>query len=553
MDIGTWQFAISLALALVVQFLCSPELFATMTLFGCMIIGIAWLQASREIRVRINSVMIGAGYGYVLALLVVSPYFYYMFFLSRPFQGPLWSDRMLSSDLLNFLIPTPLNELGRIPFFDRISAPFNWGLPSEEVAFLNWPLCAMAVLFTRKHFEEQRGRVLADSLVIILVCSLGPALVIRGYATKIRLPWSILGRSVLNNAAPARFCMYAFLIFAVMASIWLSSARIRPHFKLAVAAAIVACQLPNLSAGYWVSSIRTPQFFQTGLYRDYLTQGQTVFIFPVWPLNDSMVWQAQTHMYFNLGQGPGPWPADQAKWPIVDSFLRQLFIPDAPEQFRAYLLNHKVGVVIVSDNQLPTWGRLISTLGIPITVGGVSLYKVLPPSTANPLYTVADMRKRFDNERFAMLLTAVQKYLSRGGDPKDLLANDFDRLELIPKDDLIGAPPFPVLRHPEENWWRVPNFKYGMFLFVTDEHLIVLGEQAWQPVAQKLIGSYRGTATEADFIPPPGSTAPKDDQIGVVVMSFTREQLAKAAAIANASLLKERDAKPETAENHTGS
>jgi hypothetical protein len=92
-----------------------------------------------------------------------------------------------------------------------------------------------------------------------------------------------------------------------------------------------------------------------------------------------------------------------------------------------------------------------------------------------------------------------------------------------------------------------------MFLFVTDEHLIVLGEQAWQPVAQKLIGSYRGTATEADFIPPPGSTAPKDDQIGVVVMSFTREQLAKAAAIANASLLKERDAKPETAENHTGS
>jgi len=326
---------------------------------------------------------------------------------------------------------------------------------------------------------------------------------------------------------------------------------LRPQFKLAVAAAIVACQLPNLSAAYWVSPFRTPEFFRTGLYRDYLAKGQTVFIFPVWPINDSMVWQAQTDMYFNIAQGPGAWPAEVAKWPIVDSFFRQLFIPDAAEQFRAYLVNHKVSVVIVSDNQLPIWGRLISPLGIPITVGGVSLYKV-PESAANPLYTLADMRKRFDNERFAMLLTAVQKYLLRGGNPKDLLANDFDRLDLIPKDDLIGAPPSPGLRHPEENWWRVPNFKYGMYLFVTDEHLIVLGEQAWQPVAQKLIESYRGTPTEADFISPYGSTAPKDDQIGVVVMSFTRQQLAKAAAIANASLLKERDAKTETAEDHTG-
>jgi hypothetical protein len=73
-----------------------------------------------------------------------------------------------------------------------------------------------------------------------------------------------------------------------------------------------------------------------------------------------------------------------------------------------------------------------------------------------------------------------------------------------------------------------------------------LGEQAWQPVAQKLIESYRGTATEADFIPPPGSTAPKDDQTGVVVMSFTREQLAKAAAIANASLLKRASRNPSS-------
>ncbi len=539
-------FVTLLALILTVQFLCSPEIFATMTLFGALALALAWLQLSGEARTHLTSAIAGTACSYIIVALVVSPYIYYMFLYNRPFQGPIWSDRVLSADVLNFLIPTPINEFGRFSLFDRISAPFNWGLPSEEVAYLSWPLTVITILFARVRFREQPGRLLVDSLIIILTFSLGPALMVRGYPSKIGLPWVILDRSVLSNAAPARLSLYAFLIFAVIASLWLSTARMKAHLKLAIAAAIFVCQLPNLSAAYWVSPFRTPEFFRTGLYRDYLVKGQTVFIFPVWPLNDSMIWQAQTHMYFNIAQGPGPWPADVAKWPIVDSFLRQLFIPDAPEQFRAYLLNHKVGVVIVSDNQLPTWGSLISTLGIPITVGGVSLYKVPLQSTAHPSYTFADMRKRFDNERFAMLLTAVQKYLSRGGNPKDLMANDFDRLDLIPKEDLIGAPPFPVLRHPEENWWRAPNFKYGMYLFVTDEHLIVLGEQAWQPVAQKLIESYRGTATEADFIPPPGSTAPKDDQIGVVVMSFTREQLAKAAAIANASLLKRASRNPSS-------
>jgi hypothetical protein len=546
------RFLTLMALILTVQFLCSPEIFATMTLFGAMALALAWLQLSGEARPRLTSAIVGTACSYIIVALAVSPYIYCMFMYNRPFQGPIWSDRVLSADVLNFLIPTPINEFGRFSLFDRISAPFNWGLPSEEVAYLSWPLIVITVLFARVRFREQPGRLLVDSLIAILIFSLGPALMVRGYPSKIGLPWIILNRSLLSNAAPARFSLYAFLIFAVITSLWLSTARMKAHFKFAVAAAIVVCQLPSLSAAYWVSPFRTPEFFRTGLYRDYLAKGEAVFILPAWPLNDSMVWQAQTRMYFNMAQGPGPWPADVAKWPIVDSFLRQLFIPDAPEQFRAYLLNHRVGVVIVSDNQLPTWGRLISTLGIPITVGGVSLYKVLPQSTADPLYTVADMRKRFDNERFAMLLTAVQKYLSSGGNPKDLLANDFDRLDLIPKDDVIGAPPFPVLRHPEENWWRVPNFRYGMYLFVTDEHLIVLGEQAWQPVAQKLIESYRGTATEADFIPPNGSTAPKDDQIGVVVMSFTRQQLAKAAAIANASLLKKGDAEPGTAEDHTG-
>jgi hypothetical protein len=231
--------------------------------------------------------------------------------------------------------------------------------------------------------------------------------------------------------------------------------------------------------------------------------------------------------------------------------MRQIFLPDASEQFRAYLLNHGVSVIIVDDNSQATWGRLISPLGIsPITVGGVSVYRVPPQSAAELAPRVDEMRTRSDRERFEILLTTVQKYLSNGGHLNNLLASNLDTLDLIPADSVIGPPVPPEIRHPEENWWRVPNFKYGMYLFVTDDHLIALGEQAWEPVAQKLIESYRGTATEADFIPSRGSTAPKDDQIGVIVMSFTQPQIAKAAAIANASLLMEERARRDVGKDH---
>ncbi len=545
------RFLTLLALILTAQFLCSPEIFATMTLFGAVALALAWLQLPAEASPRLKGAIVGIACSYIVVLLIISPYLYYMFFSYRPYDAPIWSDRLLSADVLNLVIPTPINELGRLPFFDWISSPFNWGLPTEEVAFMSWPLIVIGILFTKRHFREPSGRLLVDCLVIITICALGPFLVIRGYPTKIVLPWIILSKSVLNNAAPARFSMYVFLIFAIMTATWMSTVQTNRYVKALVAAAVVVCQLPNISTGHWVYQTRTPDFIRTNLYQKYLAKGETVFIFPFWPRNESMLWQAQTHMYFDIAQGPGAWPSEVAKWPIVDAFSRQTFVPNATEQFKAYLSNHRVGAVIVDDDSRPTWGSLVSTLGIqPIEVGGVSIYALPSQSTAGPAPTLAEVRTRFDCDRFELLLTAVQKYLSAGGNPNDLLANDLDRLGLIPAASVIGPPAPPELRDPEQNWWRVSNFRYGVYLFSTDNHLIAVGELAWEPSAQELTDKYHATATETDFIPRRGSTAPKHDQIGVVVMSFTPRQIAKAATIANASLLLEERARRDVGKDH---
>src|SRR5579863_562103 len=462
-------FTTLLVLLLVAQFLSSTEIFATATLFGGFAFLIGWLSSSAEFRRRLHQLAWNLALAYAVTLLLVSPYLYFMFFYPRPFSGPIWDDRLLSADLLNFLIPTPINELGRISWFDAISTPFNLGLPSEQVAYLSWPLLAVSVLFARKFWPQPLGRVLFDSLLVILVCSLGQMLIVRDHATHIILPWALFRTSLLANAAPARFCMYAFLVLALMVSLWLPTLQTKAGAKVGIGLLIVVSLMPNLAARFWVSPANTPHFFSSGLYRKYIAPGENVFIFPAWPQSVSMLWQAETRMYFDLGDGPGAWPERIAQWPVVESFTRQIYLPDAARQFRAYLLNHGVTTVIVTQTSRPVWEKLLSEIGNPLKVDDVWIYKVTPSSADNAL-TVAQLRKPFDDRRFETLLTRVDRYLAGGGSFDDLTARNLLKLDLIPAADIAGLPILPGLIHPELEEQRNSNFKYGVVLFTSNRH-----------------------------------------------------------------------------------
>ena len=349
-EISAERFVAMLALVLSAQFYFSTETFATMTMFGAVAIGLAWLDGSADNQSARVEPRLSIGFSYLIALAVISPYVYFMLFGGRPYDGPIWSGRMLSADLLNFLIPSPNNAIGLIPWFDSISASFNRGVSAEQGAYLSLPLVIVAALYARRHWREPLGKLLADSLIIILVLSLGGELVVGGVRTPIVLPWRMAAVSVLKNAAPVRFVAYAFLILAMMTSSWLSNLSIKPPLKLAIGAVIFAFLLPNPSAAFWVQPARTPAFFADGSYRDNLSRDEIVLILPFWPRNDSMRWQAETHMYFRMAQGAGPWPAEFRDWPIMDAFYQRSWMPDAPEQFKAYVIAHRVAAVIIADD-----------------------------------------------------------------------------------------------------------------------------------------------------------------------------------------------------------
>jgi hypothetical protein len=538
-DIRTRAFVPLVALILVVEFLCAAEIFATMTLFGGMVLALGWLDSSAEDRAHITAVIVELAGSYLIVLLTIGPYLYYMLFTGRPYSTTMWSNTLVSADALNFLVPAPNNELGTIPWLDRLSARFNAGVTAEEVAYLSLPAVIIVVHYIWRHWREPFVKLMTVALLIMLVLSLGAYLVVEGHATNLLLPWSVLRVSVLENAMPARFCAYIYLIFAVVSSLWLSSVRLRDGVKIAVGSLVVISLLPNLSAAYWIRPANEPAFFRDGLYRSHLKQDETVLILPFWSRNDSMLWQAESRMYFQMAGGPGPWPAKFAIWPMVDAFSRQIYLPEATIQLRAYLNDHKISTLIVTDESLPVWEPLLATLEVPIVrTGGVSLYRTSLISKA-PTKSLSALRADFDNIRFETLLTRVDQYLLSGGSMKNLTASNAVKLGLIPADELVGpADAPPEQRHPELNWFRQPEYSYGVILFVLKGKQIVIGIPVWYPDAKKLIEKYGRFSNRTELAPTNlASIAMKDSNaVGILAMSFQRDRLSQAVSFAKAAL-----------------
>ena len=541
-DLTTRAFVAALALILVVEFLCAAEIFAMMTIFGGVILVLGWLDSPTGDRDRITAVIVELAGSYLIALLVVSPYLYYMLVSQRPYSGTMWPETLLAADLLNFLVPSPSNALGTISWLDRLSAPFNAGIAAEEVAYLGLPVVLIAVHYIWINWRDPFAKLIAFALLIMLMLSLGPHLIVEGKALRVSLPWSLLRISVLENAAPGRFCAYIYLIFAIVSSLWLSSVRLTNGSKIAVGALVVISLLPNLSADYWIHPANEPKFFSDGLYRNYLRQNETVLVLPFWTRNDSMLWQAESHMYFHMAGGPGPWPAKFAIWPVVDAFSRQTYVPDAAIQLRAYLTDHNISTLIVTDDSLTTWAPLLATLDVPIVrEGGVSLYRTSQISKT-PTKSLSALRMDFDEVRFETLLIKVYQYLSNGGDFRKLTALKAVKFGLIPADQLVGpAEAPPEVRHPELNWSREPEYSYGLVLFTADPYQIVIGISVWYPDGQKLIQKYGRFSNQVAFSPANlAMLAMRDpNAVGILAMSFQRDKLSQAASLARSALAAE--------------
>jgi hypothetical protein len=545
-EITERKFTSLLTLLLVAEFLLSIEIFATMTMFGALSLLLAWSSGTPPgARQRLLVALRPIGLSYGIALILISPLLYYLlaFFITHK---PFFSPTFYSADLLNFLIPTQTNELGRIALFRSVSQWFFHGWLSESGACFSLPIIVIAAAYANRHRREPSTNLLVIALIVIVVLSLGPGLHIKGHEFPIRLPWlPFIHLPMIDNALPARFSMYAFLILALIVSLWLASAEIKPLTRFTGAAVIIAFNLPNLSSSFWSTAVNTPAFFQGGVYKNYLRRGENVVILPYAAKGNSMFWQAETDMYFNMAEGSGAaWPASFLRWPIAPAFADQMYVPDASRQLKAFLAAHDVRSVIVADQDLAIWQKLLSTIDVkPVSAGGVSLYRSSEISQRVTEAPLLDMRSRFDAQRIATLVQSANKYLTDGGGAGSLSVLRLNELGLIPEDSLIGPPPQLALGTAPDAAQSMPRTPYGPNL-ITDPHLaygvwlgessdgrIGIAEQAWYPAIVPLLQMLQGV-TDGIYFPYPNKLAavasPPREQDGWLLITFTREHLARA-------------------------
>jgi hypothetical protein len=394
-QIGSIKFIALMALALFFQFLISTEVFATLTVLGVIIL-ILCVIILPDVRHKILSkgkMLLGA---YGLAAILLSLYLYYLFAFGYPGASiNLPSD--YSTDLLNLFLPTEITLIGQSQFhgFTSLFA----GNDLENGAYIGLPLLLMILIYFLRLWHTRTGKLLIISLCLIILASLGPVLHIHGSRT-IQLPWLIFtSLPLINQALPSRFMVYAFLLIALMAGMFLSNLNVSKWGKAAAYGLVllsIIFLIPNTSGGYWQRATSIPPFFSQGIYKNYLREGGIVIIIPYGYNGESMLWQAETGMYFDMAGGyVGLTPKEFADWPIVHTFYSGILVPDYAQELKGFLASHDVEAIIVENSAPSVFFQMFDALAIqPQKVGGVTLYQIPRgvPSVPPEIFPLEDER-----------------------------------------------------------------------------------------------------------------------------------------------------------------
>jgi len=519
-EINSRRFTLEVAALLVVQFLCGIEVFATMTVFAGFAILVALVFFEGETRTRLVGLIAPLAAAYALAMILVSPYLYYLFALGSP-HGPLWTPDRFVSDLLNLFVPTELNFLGTFGFARAITEKFSGDI-FENDAYIGIPLLVVIEAYRRMAWRTPAGKFLIAMLAITVVASFGPMLRVAGHPV-FPMPWAVFAiLPVISGAIAARLAIYTLLVISLIAAIWFTNTPARLSTKCFAALLIGLFFAPNRSASFWISSLDIPVFFADRAYAKELHPREIVLPLPFPNDGQTMYWQAQSDMYFRMAGG---WtttsPFEFIRMPVINYFYGGIDLPEAADQLKAYIVRFGVQAMIVDPREpnFQSFKPTLDSLGLAeLEEKGVSIYKIPPDSfAAYANLPAAQVEARANALRFDAILEAAAKYLADGNDLSKLSALELKRLDLVPRDWLVDSAP-----HAYTDWQigPAPGGRVGIITVGSFDGL------------RPLIARYRTTASEIEYPAPtrwtPDSRPPLD-VIKPLLVIFDSDHLADAA------------------------
>jgi hypothetical protein len=371
------SFIAGLSATIALQYTLFNEIVASAAVFGFVAFVVAFILCDAVVRRRLTAILPDLVLSICVAAVFLSPLLYCTFAWGFP-RGTLQDVKGYSSDLVNFLVPTPITLLGRSKWLSVISARFL-GDYSGDSAYISVPLWIMFILFAVHSRKTRERQLLVGLFIIVCIASLGPKLLLAGKAHG-PMPWALLMHlPLLDKPLPGRFMMYAFLLLGLIAALWLKEGR---AWRWLVFLSGMVLLMPNWAYHrWWTTQEDLPAFFSQGMYRHYLAPHDVVLILPFSYMGSGMLWQAETGMYFTMAGGYlGPAPAETLKWPA----LYQLLIAgrDSQEgraQLADFLAAHDVKAIIVATlfwPRVPNWPEFTARLikQRPIRLGGVVLF-----------------------------------------------------------------------------------------------------------------------------------------------------------------------------------
>jgi hypothetical protein len=287
------------------------------------------------------------------------------------------------TDLLAFLVPIQFTWLAGASF-PGVTSHFLGGL-TETTAYLGWPLLIIVGHFLVSARRTRAAQLLAVMLAMLTVLTLGPRLYVDGQLV-FRMPAGLLANLPLfNRSVFGRFSVYLALTASIALSIWLADRR-RSRLLGGLAAVVaVFAVLPNIVApstdnvGRW----NRPRFFFSHEYTRYLRRGETIMPIPWAYQGESMMWQAQDHMYYKMASGnllfvPPPGWVNAA---TVDLWNNTAPAAGDARVLRQFIRRRRVSDVVVLDAYVSRWNRTLRVAGLVAAapVGGVTIYHFIAP------------------------------------------------------------------------------------------------------------------------------------------------------------------------------
>jgi hypothetical protein len=382
-------FVIWMAVALALEFYTFSEAFldVTMVLAAALVVGFA--VAGRDLRRKVARLAWLTVIGYAGALVLASPYLVYEL-------------RNLPRGLIRNAPGFELHLIGLVlPRADRL-----WGLPPALINFarahpnaeyVGIPMLLLLILFAIFTWSNRLARLLVIMFIVIIAFGAGSSLVVAKQPL-FALPWGGLwSLPITRGVETNRFILFGFLVLGLVLAVWLATpvrgrVLVAARWGLAVLAlAAMFANLPTLAEvvvtpkpAYQPAfaslprSNTLPPFIANGLYKKYLTPGETVVVISHRG-NAGMLFQAQADFYFRIAGG-----FINASLTPVDALPPPVALLSDPTKarvkgFEAYLKSSGVGAIIVERAWSEHWMYVFGDLGMgATTVGGVTIFRTAP-------------------------------------------------------------------------------------------------------------------------------------------------------------------------------